>query len=114
MYVPGPAYIVPALEGALMIICGNFSEYFCRCVENILLRDFAHLCWCDTCVERRGKTDNDCFIVSIFAEGVQSLEQSFVEIFAGLYRFVQYKRRHCEENSCSEFFTCLAWEKQWW
>ena len=62
-----------------------FPINFYLCVENILLHDFAHLGWCDTCVERSAKTDSDCFIVSIFAEHVQSLEQSFVEIFADLY-----------------------------
>ena len=72
-------------QHALRNIHGIIFHYFFLCVKNILLHDFAHLGWCDTCVERRAKTDNDCFIVSIFAEGVQSREQRFLENVADLY-----------------------------
>ena len=46
----------------------------------IFLHDPVHLRWCDTCVERSAKTDNDCFIVSIFAEGVQSPKAFLIKV----------------------------------
>ena len=100
----------------------RFLNNFCLYVENILLHDSAHLRWCDTCAESRAKTDNDCFIVSIFAESVQFPTVILRTVLLRLLQICTWvtmckalnTKRNCEENSCSKFFTCLAWENQSW